>query len=107
VHALTTDKAEDRYPTFSHDGRSVYFSSNRSGRFEIYKIPVDGGKAVSVMDQPATFAVESDDGRYLYFEYLEGNSGYTGNSPIWRIATDHSEPAVEVLPGWQRIEKSC
>ena len=95
--ALTTDEAEDRYPTYSRDGHSIYFSSNRSGRFEIYKMPVEGGEAVQVTHSGATFAIESHDAQHLYYEYLEGNLGHTGDTPIWRVLVDGSAPPIEVL----------
>jgi Tol biopolymer transport system component len=105
VRPLTADKSEDRYPTFAPDGRSIYFSSNRSGRFEIYRMPADGGEAVPVTASGATFAIASYDGHYLYYEYLPGNLGHTGDSPIWRVPMDANGPVVEVLPGWQRAEE--
>jgi Tol biopolymer transport system component len=104
---ITTDRAEDRYPSFSHDGRWLYFSSNRSGRSEIYRMPAEGGDAVRVTETGGTIAFESHDGRYLYYEYLDGNNGYTTRTnPVWRIAVDGGRDAEEVLPGWQRAENS-
>jgi len=38
---LTRNKAFDSSPSFSHDSRSVLFSSNRGGRFAIYSIGLD------------------------------------------------------------------
>ena len=40
---LTSHPATDTFPTFSRDGRWVYFSSTRSGQSRIWKIPVSGG----------------------------------------------------------------
>ena len=45
---LTTNPAEDKWPYWSHDGKWIYFSSTRSGREEIWKMPSSGGEAVQI-----------------------------------------------------------
>jgi Tol biopolymer transport system component len=79
---LTSHPATDTFPTFSHDGRWVYFSSNRSGELRIWKIPVSGGPAVQVSAGPGMMAIESPDGAYLYY-----TDSPSTNSPatVWRI----------------------
>ncbi len=54
-------------PSWSQDGRRVYFTSDRSGRNEIWKIPADGGEAVQVTRLGGAAALPSPDGRYLYY----------------------------------------
>ncbi|MEW5854693.1 MAG: hypothetical protein AB2A00_38310 [Myxococcota bacterium] len=39
---LTADRAMDLHPAFSADGKSVYFSADRDGVFNIHRIPLDG-----------------------------------------------------------------
>jgi Tol biopolymer transport system component len=36
---MTNDSADDVTPSWSHDGRWIYFASDRSGRMETWKIP--------------------------------------------------------------------
>src|SRR5262249_36064826 len=43
---LTDAPADDWVPSWSRDGRSVYFFSNRSGDAQIWKIPADGGDVI-------------------------------------------------------------
>lgn len=54
-------------PSFSHDGKWVYFSSLRTGRWEIFRIPLAGGKAIQVTHAGADYGLESPDGRMLYY----------------------------------------
>jgi serine/threonine-protein kinase len=44
---LTFDPAEDVYPTWSHDGRSIAFASSRTGAMNVYVKPADGSGTAS------------------------------------------------------------
>lgn len=67
IHNLTDDAAEDIVPTWSADGKFVYFCSYRSGAGQIWKMPREGGAAVRMTESGGLFAVESPDGKYLYY----------------------------------------
>jgi hypothetical protein len=54
-------------PSWSHDGRWIYFASNRTGRFQVWKIPSGGGSAVQVTHDGGVIAFESPDGAVLYY----------------------------------------
>ena len=45
---LTTDFADDRYPTWFPDGNSIIFGSDRSGNYELWSVSVDGGDPVQL-----------------------------------------------------------
>ncbi|HWQ55096.1 MAG TPA: S9 family peptidase [Bryobacteraceae bacterium] len=47
---LTRDEAGASSPSFSPDGRLVYFVSRRSGKPNLWRIPVDGGEAERLTD---------------------------------------------------------
>ena len=64
---LTNDAAEDRSPSWSRDGRFVYYGSRASGRWEIWRTAIDGGRPQQVTRQGGIAAAESWDGRRLYF----------------------------------------
>jgi serine/threonine protein kinase len=68
---LTTDPAGSDTPTWSRDGKWVYFGSRHSGRYEVWKVPVDQrgptGTPVQVTRKGGYAAVESPDGRFLYY----------------------------------------
>ena len=40
---ITSHPAMEHVPNFSSDGKWIYFSSNRSGRHQVWKVPVEGG----------------------------------------------------------------
>ena len=48
LRRLTSDPADDNQPTWSNDGRFVYFSSNRSGTEAIWRAAATGGSEVQV-----------------------------------------------------------
>jgi dipeptidyl aminopeptidase/acylaminoacyl peptidase len=64
---LTRDTYKDRVPRWSPDGRSILFYSNRSGKYEAWKIGADGGglEQLTRLDQPVYNPVWSPDGRRL------------------------------------------
>jgi eukaryotic-like serine/threonine-protein kinase len=67
--------AIDRVPSFSRDGKWIYFSSNRDERDEIYRVPAGGGDAVRVTDNGGYTAFESVDGRSIYYTKNGSNFG--------------------------------
>jgi Tol biopolymer transport system component len=69
LRRLTWDKSEEVRPSWSADGKSIYFSSDRTGRREIWKMPSAGGTAMQMTSGGGFEAFESPDGHTLY--YLE------------------------------------
>ena len=62
--------------SFSPDERSLLFSSNKTGIFNVYSVPVTGGEARRLTDstKESTFAVTYlPDGRFLYSYDRGGN----------------------------------
>jgi Tol biopolymer transport system component len=67
-------------PTWSRDGRWIYFSSDRSGsEFQIWKVPATGGGPVQVTQNGGFEAFESSDGRFLYYTKRNAKYGF------WRM----------------------
>ena len=50
---LTHDSGFSEWPTWSPDGATLAFASNRGGNFDIYVRRTDGGQEVNVTDDPA------------------------------------------------------
>jgi len=64
---LTSGTFSNKVPSWSRDGKSIYFASDRSGRYEIWRIPSQGGAAAQITHEGGYVAVESSDGRTLYY----------------------------------------
>ena len=78
-------------PSFWHgwspDGKTLAYCAERNGNFDIYTIPVSGGRETRLtfeerLDDGPDF---SPDGKYIYF-----NSFRSGSMQIWRMKTDGS-----------------
>lgn len=65
------------------DGRWIYFGSNRTGRLEIWKIPVSGGDAVQLTRGGGFAPLASPDGKLVYYAKGEGNT-----ATLWRVPAD-------------------
>jgi Tol biopolymer transport system component len=66
LRPLTSDPADENMPSWSHDGRFVYFSSNRTGSFSVWRIPAAGGPEERLTETGGP-AFEGIDGRTLFF----------------------------------------
>jgi hypothetical protein len=83
--------AEGRVPSFSRDGKYVYFASDRTDEWQVWKAAVAGGEAIQVTNGGGFAALESPDGN-LYYTKSEWNP------LIWKIpAHGGAESAVSPL----------
>jgi eukaryotic-like serine/threonine-protein kinase len=80
-------------PSWSRDGRWIYFASGRSGRLEVWKMPAAGGPAVQVTRNGGGAAFESADGKYLYYD----RHLYSDPDPLYRMPVEGGQE-VEVVP---------
>jgi Tol biopolymer transport system component/DNA-binding winged helix-turn-helix (wHTH) protein len=76
---MTTDTAEDIVPSWSRDGRWIYFTSNRSadgvsGQLQIWKMPAEGGAAIQMTRQGGFEPMESADGQWIYYTQDRGSA---------------------------------
>jgi Tol biopolymer transport system component len=64
---LDLNSHEERVPSWSADGRFVYFNSDVGGAVRIWKRSAEGGPATRVTARSGFQAIESADGQTLYF----------------------------------------
>lgn len=64
---ITEERLEAQYPVWSRNSQWIYFSSDRAGKRDIWKVASKGGAAIRVTSNGGIRAAESVDGRKLYF----------------------------------------
>jgi Tol biopolymer transport system component len=69
---LTVDPGNRNMPSWSRDGRWIYFESDRAGDQEIWRIPVTGGSEERVTHGGGGLAYDSADGKTLFFARTDG-----------------------------------
>ena len=84
IRTLVEDQANNSVPSWSRDGKFIYFASNRSngwsGDDRVWKVPAEGGQPFQITRQGGFSAYESMDGQTLYY----AKSRY--QSPeIWQV----------------------
>ena len=77
---LTPEESENRCPSWSRDGKWVYFASTRSGSWQVWKVPSAGGAAVQVTRRGGHAPIESADGKFIYY----AKTPYA-NPEIWQV----------------------
>ena len=82
---IVTDDSDDHYPSWSADGKWIYFASDRSGDQQVWKVPTQGGEAVQVTRQGGRIPCESPDRKYVYYIRNLGTRG------LWRVPVDGGE----------------
>lgn len=84
--ALTNASSFNAIPSWSHDGKWIYFCSDRGGTRDIWRMPAQGGGAVQVTHTGALAALESADGKFVY--YTKSDEGTAG---LWKAAVEGGE----------------
>jgi TolB protein len=82
---LVTPLAPSYWHGWSPDGKTLVYCAERDGEYDVYSIPVDGGKETRLtkekgLDDGPEY---SPDGKHIYF-----NSDRTGRMQIWRMNAD-------------------
>ena len=97
---VTTSPSNDFVPSWSRDGKWIYFASNRTGDHQVWKMPagppLEPENAVQVTKGGGYTALESPDGRFLYYAK---NSGETS---LWKVPVEGGEE-TQVLDSVQYL----
>ena len=64
---LTNHPGFDAVPTWSRDGHWIYFTSDRSGTRQLWKVAAEGGTPAQVTRLGGVNAAESADGKTVYY----------------------------------------
>jgi dipeptidyl aminopeptidase/acylaminoacyl peptidase len=68
---VTSHPLDEAAPSWSADGAWIYFSSRRDGEWQVRKVRSEGSEDVPVTDSGGYAALESPDGRSLYFTRID------------------------------------
>jgi Tol biopolymer transport system component len=90
LRTIADDSFEQRVPAWSHDGKSIYFNSDRGGQLAIWKLKLGDKAPVRVSPFRTFLPQESADGSALFFN--------SDNGELWRAQTDGSQ-AAPLSPG--------
>jgi Tol biopolymer transport system component len=95
----------DDGPDYSPDGRWIYFNSDRSGSWDIWRIPADGAGADDAKAERVTsdeledwFPHPSPDGKWIVFlSFSKGTKGHPPNQRVMlrRIPTPGADGTAE------------
>jgi Tol biopolymer transport system component len=64
-------------PSWSHDGKWIYFSSERSGDSQVWKIASEGGRPIKLTEHGGALPLESADAKSLFYTKTD--------SRLWKI----------------------
>ena len=108
LRRLTTEAARDGIPSWSADGRWIYFTSTRAGvNPDIWRMTPDGGQVTRITNNGGFDPHESPDGQFLF--YLDQYRGQNRPAKLMRSTVDGGQESV-VLDGvrpflWSVTEK--
>lgn len=85
---LTDAPANDWFPAVSPDGRYIVFSSNLSGKFNLWRMDMNGGNLEQLTNGLAAYAPDfSPDGRWVACMFKDH-----GEMSIWKFPVDGGSP---------------
>lgn len=82
---LLDSEANDLLPTWSADGRWIYFSSDHSGDWQLWKTTPEGDQLLQITTEGGILPAASMDGAWLYYTRPDVGG-------IWRIPVDGGTP---------------
>jgi hypothetical protein len=86
---------EGLVPSYSRDGQWIYFASERSGDWQVWKVPPAGGSAMQVTHEGGFAALEGLDG-YLYYAKSRYPSPEVWRTPLAggdeELVSEHLRP---------------
>ena len=100
VRRITSTPAVERAPHISPDGKTVAFSSNRTGTFCVYSVSIEGGEPKRLTYHPSAAFVRgwTNDGQTIY--YVSGrDDAPAGVNRLWSVSKDGG-PELKMFEQW-------
>jgi tricorn protease len=97
---ITSTAAIESNPHFSPDGKSIAFSSNRSGNHAVYTVSIEGGSPKRLTWHPAPSFVRgwTPDGKYVLYASSR-DSAPTGYDRLWTVSANGG-PSTMLTQQW-------
>jgi hypothetical protein len=94
IRRVTDDPADETTSSWSRDGRHIYYTSSKTGRPEIYRIPAAGGLPLQITKHGGVHGLESADRKSVYYA-----KALVSPTAIWKvdILESREAPVVEGL----------
>jgi Tol biopolymer transport system component len=71
LHPITNGPGDDVVPSWSRDGKSIYFASRRTGDWQVWKHSLVDGKELQLTQRGGFDPFESSDGQTVYFSRFD------------------------------------
>ncbi len=92
VKRLTDEQLSNSVePSWSRDGKWIYFGSDKTGRLEVYRIPAGGGAVSQITHNGGLHAEESVDGQWVYY-----SKDAESPTSMWRVPRDGGEETLVI-----------
>jgi Tol biopolymer transport system component len=85
LHTVVTGDYNNGAASWANDGKAIYFTSDRSGSFQIWRHDLATGREIQLTYDGGQASLESFDGKTLYFSKLSGGG-------IWAMPVNGGEP---------------
>ena len=83
--------ADNATPSWSHDGRFLYYSTSRTGSYQVWKREIATNTDTQITHHGGVGALESYDGKTLYYSKLDG-------AGVWEISTEGGDESRLIDP---------
>ena len=100
VNRITSTQAVESDPHISPDGKTIGFTSNRSGNAAVYIVPIEGGSPTQLTWLPGGSTVRdwTNDGSSILFSSARGVAPARHNY-LWTVPMNGG-PAVKITSQW-------
>jgi Tol biopolymer transport system component/DNA-binding winged helix-turn-helix (wHTH) protein len=98
-HRLTMQSGSQRFPTWSKDGRWVYYILNERAEWDIWRVPAVGGSPGRLTRMGNVMKVyESPDGKNLVYQTtFPGAWDVSLEGPLWVVPVEGGRPAEQLV----------
>ncbi len=100
VKRITSTQAQEAHPHISPDGKTIAFTSNRSGNSAVYIVPIEGGSPTQLTWLPGGASVRdwSNDGSSILFSSARDAAPSRLNY-LWTVSKNGG-PATKLTAQW-------